>query len=200
MLPALLLSLSLASPMPSALAAVGLTAGEWEKLEKGEQPSRTEVVKVEGKSLGKGICFAIIEASEEKVIETVWKREKHPEFMPRVEKIQMASDDGTVSKFRVTIGVLWKKISYSLELERFEEKHLITWKMDKSVANDIKDTTGTWRFVPLGAERTLVAYDVTADSGVSVPQFLEDYLTRRDLPGILLAVKKRTESNGAWKK
>ena len=47
---------------------------------------------------------------------------------------------------------------------------------------------------------TLAEYTIAVDSGKFVPQFIEDYLTRKDLPQILNSLRRRVESDGKWKK
>ena len=51
-----------------------------------------------------------------------------------------------------------------------------------------------------GNNKTSLRYTSTLDSGMLIPKFLEDLLIKNDLPEILLSMRRRTESDGTWKK
>lgn len=202
MLPVMLFSGLLAS-MPVPATEVGVTAGDWAQLERGDVAARTEMTRnAAGEDTGRGVALAIVEAPATRVMDTVWAYERHPEFMPRVERMDvLAGEDAPIHKrVAVTLGVLWKRVRYTLDVRRDAERNEIRWALDKAAAHDIVDTTGVWRFVPLGAARTLVAYEVRIDTGIAVPRALQEFFTQRDLPGLLAAVKKRIESGDTWRK
>ena len=67
---------------------------------------------------------------------------------------------------------------------------VITWKLDDSKENEIRATTGFWAVKP-HKDGCLVYYSVALDTGHAVPGWLEDYLTKKDLPSVVTAVKKR---------
>ena len=50
-------------------------------------------------------------------------------------------------------------------------------------------------------KRCLFIYGLTkGEIGVPVPEFIKKYATSKDLPNIVLSVKKRVESGGTWQK
>lgn len=202
---ALWLSAAPAVPVPAVLSAVGVTPSDWKALRSGDVPVRSEHLKGQGgKDAGKGLAFILVNAPWEQAFRIVAAHDKHQEWAPRCEKSEVLSHDLKDGvdhmKVRLTIGVLWKKIVYTLDVFADAPKREMRWALDKSAKNDIADTRGAWRFVELDPQHTVIAYDVAADSGHAVPNWLQDYLTRRDLPGVLESAKKRIESNGAWKK
>ena len=170
-------------------------------LKKGQVVVRGEMYTTEdGKRAGKGVAFVIIDKPPEAAFAVLQDYGKIPEYMPRVVKVTLSEKTPARMKVVQELKVLFKTVVYTLILDFNAQKKRMDWKLDKSASNDIKDTWGFWEFVPYENGKTLVVYNIAADTGVAIPQFLEDYLTKKDLPEVLLAMKRRTESGGTWKK
>src|SRR5207245_7935597 len=89
---------------------------------------------------------------------------------------------------------------YTLDLIFKPAQRTVSWVLDKSRSHDIADTFGAWEFLPYSQGKTVRRYTTTVDSGTVVPRFLEDFLIKNDLPEVLLSMRRRTESDGTWKK
>jgi len=78
---------------------------------------------------------------------------------------------------------------------------MIDFVLDPSYPHDIKEISGSWQFFPLDeGERTLGRYHVQGDWGISLPQFIENFVMHKSNTRIFEAVQKRAASGGAWKK
>lgn len=196
-----MLSLLLVSPLFAAGPMDGFSPDELKKIEKGEVAVRIELFNTaSGKRAAKGHAFAIINKPPEAALAVLQDYTKLSEFMPRVEKATILQKTDTTMKVRQELGVAFTTVAYTLDLKFDVAGHRMDWTLDKAAKNDIADTMGSWEFVPLEGSRTLARYMVFADTGVSVPQFLEDFLVKKDLPNVVSAMKKRVESGGKWTK
>ncbi len=155
-----------------------------------------------GKDATKGewIALAIIDAAPKAVWQHIVNVEEHPEYMPRLDRVEIYLDEENRRGVKEILTVLWKEYVYHVLQVRDEENLRLTWTLDKSKENDIRDTRGGWTLRPYGEGKTLAAYQLSVDTGRMVPGPLERWLTKKDLPNVVEAVRKRSESGGKYKK
>ena len=178
-----------------------LTDENREKLDAGKFVVLNERSKdSEGKSRGKGVVLGIIEKPRNDVWSVLTDYTSHPEYLPTVVATEVYSTEGTTTGIKETIKVLWKRVQYHVLQTQDDQAYVLAWRLDKSLKNDIDDTWGHWALLPYGEGKCVAVYSVHVDTGIAVPQFVEDFLMRRDLPDVVRAVKKRAESNGEYKK
>jgi len=197
------LVLSAAPPaVPPIAAKLGLDADAWQTLQKGEVVAKTVVKKnAAGKDVGNGRAWVIIKATPDACYATLSKYEETPKYMPRVEKVTIADKTPTFMRVTQAIKVVFSTYRYTMDFTFDPKAKAMTWVLDKKAKNDIADTSGKWSFLPLpGGTTTLLDYTVAVDTGAALPSFLSNYLTKRDLPGVLDAFRKRVESGGKWTK
>lgn len=199
MLTTLLLGISLAA---APWDQTKLTEKEKTALEKGEVVVHKEVVDTPDGKKGRGHAWVVINKPREAVYEQLTTGYKDfAEFMPRLEKVEVKSLTATSMKVRSYVGVAFSTYAYTLAFKLDPAAYTLSWTLDRSEKSDIRDTAGSWKLHELEpGKSTLAEYTISVDSGKFVPQFLEDYLTRKDLPEILNAIRKRVESGGKWKK
>jgi ribosome-associated toxin RatA of RatAB toxin-antitoxin module len=198
---ALLLSLSVAGALLMALAPRlaraasivmrDLSAGELARIEKGEIILESQTSSGANGS-GSGLAIAFIQASKDKVIDTILKYEDYPKFMPHVKSTEVYKRTDSQVDVRFTVDVAFKKISYCRTIQVDRAAGTIVWSLDKTRKNDIADTEGFWGFKPY-KNGIIVYYMASVDSGLAVPKMVEDYLTKRDLPNIVKSIRKRVE-------
>ena len=72
--------------------------------------------------------------------------------------------------------------------------HTIHWTLDPTATdNSIAAADGEYRMFEVSAAQTLVVYRTYVDSGRSISQSIQNYFTRKAIPNLLQAVKKRVE-------
>lgn len=177
-----------------------LTPENLKKAEAGNLVTIFDRNKEGGKSAGQGVVLGLID----RPVDAVWKvlvdSKAHPEYMPRVVKTETYDSDTGEIGIQETLKVLYRSVRYHVLQRNDDAQHRITWRLDRSKKNDIADTSGYWAIVPHGDTQSIAIYAVHVDSGLPIPQFVEDFLSRQDLPGVVQAVKKRVESDGQYKK
>lgn len=184
----------------NSIAAVKsrLTEEEWADVLKGEVVTKAVVPpEVKGKEeerTGNVLVTAIINHPPQKLWELMLQFEKYGEFLPKVEKMEVRGRNGNTTLVYHQLGIMWVDIGYTLAMTADKGMGRISWVLDKTFENDIKDTTGFYEFVPYdGGKKTMVSYQTWADTGRSVPKFVEDFLTKKTSPKILRNIRSRAD-------
>jgi hypothetical protein len=178
------------------------TAEERQKLTKGEAVYRH--VKTEGedgKIHGHGESYAVINAPIDRCWKIFTEFDKHQLYFPRKKKSEVVKSEGNkywvYKQFEFYVVTVEYTVLYTVDKER----RRVDFDMDKSYPHDLEDTAGYFQFEKLDDKRTLFTYAATrVETGLKVPGFIQEYLTSRDLPAVVLNVKKRIESGGKWTK
>jgi carbon monoxide dehydrogenase subunit G len=186
-----------------ALAAPGgLADAELEAVLRGDVPTRTESFTTgAGKAAGRGLGAIAIDRPLADVWSTLARFEDRAEYVPRLESAQVLGRDGDVVRVKMQVNASVATVRYTMRFTLDEPGHAIRWTLDPSAPdNGIRGAEGDYRLFALSPTRTLVIYRTWVDSGRSVPQFVQSYMSKRSIPELLRAVKKRVESGGTWKK
>jgi len=172
------------------------------RLEKGEVlVSDTSVTGPDGQRQLRGTALAIVDAPPLAVWNTIMDHDRFEEFMPSVDACSIVEDAGNARVVSYRLSIAWTDITYFLKLNYDRDRWHVDGALDTSRPHKIADTRCTWDLTPLSdGTRTLVDYSVYVDSGRFVPAFVERFLSKRQLPGVLENVRKRALSGGEWKK
>jgi len=152
----------------------------------------------EGRSRGQGRVAALVNRPYEQVWDHLWRSEDHPEFMPRLLEAEVYLDDGQTRGTREIVGLPFKKVQYHVLQTKDKEAGTLTWKLDRTKENDIRDTYGMWVLKPHGEDQCIAIYSGVVVSGMFIPKVLENLLMTYSLPDIVKALKKRAESDGTY--
>ena len=194
---AALFALALFAPAVAASGAEAeggaLTREDVARLERGEVLLRNQVDK-DAKGRGRGRAIVLIRRPPAAVWTVLTDYEKHTEFMPGVVRSKVYSRADRTVGVAYTLKVLLKSIRYHCLCTAAPDQRAIRWTLDKSRKNDIAGTTGCWEIRPHGDGGSIAIYSLAVDTGMSVPRFVQNFLTRRDLPNVARALKKRVES------
>lgn len=182
-------------------ATTGLTVAEFARMEKGEVVIRTHTYATGGdKRAARVTAYCLINKPPDAAWAVMLNYHQFDEFMPRLEKVQVLEKTKNTLKVTQTVRVPLGVIRYTLDLIFRPAQRTVSWVLDKSRRHDIADTVGAWEFLPYSQGKTILRYTTAVDSGMVVPRFLEDFLIKNDLPEVLLSMRRRTESDGKWKK
>lgn len=205
-----------AAPQPPAVqpciacradaAAVRAELGEerWAKLARGEVVTlRADVPAANGESSTQTEVqsLAIFDHPPERVWEVLTDFEARPRYFKDLKELKIVRREGNRYWLSERVRVFLFNIRYQVINTLDPERGTVAWKLDKSVAHDIAETTGAWQMAPLDERRkTLLHYRAHIDTGQPVPEFIESFLTERSLPGLVAAVRGEVERRFAGAK
>ncbi len=171
------------------------------KLEAGKVIQQRKGFKdAEGRNCAQGRAAILIEKPPSAIWKLLIANDAYHEYIPHAVSSVKYSEQGNEIGWKETVKVLLGKISFHVIQTRDEAAYVLSWRIDKTKQNGIHDTQGSWTLVPHGRSMTILVYAARIDSGMSVPAFVENFFLNRSLPELLDAVKKRAESDGAYKR
>lgn len=178
-----------------------LTPKNLSKLEAGQTVFVNDTEKdASGQVKGQGIAMVLINSPAKDVWDTLTDYSSYPQFMPKISMVKVHNRKGNDVWVEFNLKILFKNIRFNTIRTQDKKAGTLVWKMDTSKKNDIKDTHGGWMIRPHGKTKSIVLYTVNVDSGFKVPQKIQDMIAKKDLPGVVQAVKMRVESKGTYKK
>lgn len=148
-----------------------------------------------------GRTSVLVERPVEECFRIFCEFDQQYRFFPRMKVSRVLKrDDDTV--------VIYKELGYPLITIKFTHRltvdpgaYRVDFVTEPAGVNNIKYTSGYFRFEEVDEERALFTYEMTKmDVGFRIPGFIKTFMASRDLPGIAATVKKRIESGGTWEK
>lgn len=120
------------------------------------------------------------------------------EFRPELKKTETMEQmpDGSVELQQLRI--LFTNIRYHLRYRVDPETRRITWQLHEELENDLSEVSGFWELHPMEPDRTLARFGTRVDVG-GLPEFLQDYATRKNVPKTLENTRKWVNSGGTWR-
>ncbi|MGB9736613.1 MAG: hypothetical protein ACP5JP_04330 [bacterium] len=137
-------------------------------------------------------------------IDRVWdllkQTDRQKEYLPHLKDAQIieANSKGNITQFMLKI--MFFNIRYRVDHKFENSKFRLTWHLDPDYKNDLKELYGYYQLYKIDDTHTLARYGSKVDIGLLVPTFIEDSLTRKDLPTALGNVKKWIDSDGKFRK
>jgi carbon monoxide dehydrogenase subunit G len=183
-------------------SAVGLSDGEFSKALAGDVPVHTETfASPSGKSAGRGVGAIVIERPIAEVWTHLSRYEDKAEYQPRVKSVTILEKLADRIRARFVVDATIMTAKYTAWFVFDPAAHVIHWTLDdKASDNTIVAADGDYRMFEVEPGKTLVVYRTYIDSGRAIAASIQNYFTRKAIPDLLKAVKKRIESGGTWKK
>ena len=106
-----------------------------------------------------------------------------------------------MSRVYKEIDVTIMTLKYTHFMTRNDKDLRVDFEKDPDGVNDFKESAGYFQFVKIDDKRCLFIYGlIKGEMDVPVPAFIKNYITSKDLPNIVLSVKKGSSPGGKWKK
>ncbi|ABB24780.1 hypothetical protein Plut_1938 [Pelodictyon luteolum DSM 273] len=183
--------LVLPTTAPALPSVPALSAGELEELQRGEAVVTTE-------SMGDGLTGVTgrirVQAAADQVWDVITDYDHHWQFLPNVKESGLLSDNGREQEMFQTgrTGVLLfrKTVHIQLRLKGERPRRLVF----RQTRGDFKVYNGEWRISddPLG-RGVLLTFVAEIKPDFFAPAMFVRKVQKKDLPGLLNAMKKRAE-------
>ena len=155
----------------------------------------------DGTQQGHAQSSALVAAPVESCFKIFTDYNKQQLFFPRKKTSQVKKTEGSKVWVYKQFDFYLVTVEYTVVYTVDAAGHRIDFQMDPAYPHDLEDTAGYFLFEPVDEKRALFTYAATkVETGLKVPKFIQEYLTSRDLPAVVLNVKKRIESGGTWTK
>jgi carbon monoxide dehydrogenase subunit G len=183
-------------------SAVGLSDADLAGALKGEVPARTETFELaNGKSAGRGLGAIVIDRPIAEVWTHLSRYEDKAEYQPRVKSVEVLERQSDRIRARFVVDASIMTARYTAWFVFDPKEHVIHWTLDPSATdNSIVAAEGDYHMFEVSPSQTLVVYRTYVDSGRAIAKSIQNFFTRKAIPDLLRAVKKRVESGGTYKK
>ncbi len=170
-----------------------LSPQDWAKLKKGEIIIKQYIYTTkDGKQAGMAKGIILVNLPPDAIWNVITDYEHYNEFMPTVKKTKILKrlpNDGVRLYHKIKIVfVTLEYVCDIIPVKYPDGSRILQWKLAKGpgIKNDIKDTTGFWEVIPIdNGKKTLLTYTAFVDTGWAVPGWVQNYLTKKQLPKIL---------------
>ena len=132
-----------------------------------------------------GSGFAVVNAPVEVVWRAIQDFGAYTTMFPNTTEATELSRKGVRSMVRFRLGHPLVNLLYHVELTREPEKKILSFRLIKSMPNDIESIRGYWRLFPQKDGRTLIAYVVAVEVPMSLVQLAGPDLERRSFNALL---------------
>ena len=144
-------------------------------------------------------AYLIFENSIDDVYRLLAQSSRQVEFRPELTSIEVIEivAHGQIDEQRLRI--LFKRYVFRLEYRLSPEQRRIEWVLDESFDNDLALVSGYWELYEMADGRTLGRSGTRVDVGPAVPAFLQNWITRKNLPQTMERVRRWVNSEGSYR-
>lgn len=149
-------------------------------------------------------AVALFEQPKQRVWELIVDTAMQEEYLPRLDDAEAvwSSAFGELTEF--SLGVLWMDVEYRTQHWFYPEYSRVEWSLwddpEEEWENDIAHQVGFWQLYYLTPNLTIGEYGTKVDTGVAVPQRLQDFFAKKDIPKALEAFQRYIDSDGSWRR
>ena len=188
LLPAILWALACSAwaSDPPGQNLLNFSPAQTDRLELGQVVVREET---DGHGLKRVAAAVLIQAPPEQIWNVMVDCDRALEFAPGLKgcKVLERHEDSDIIEHHVKFSWLIPEVRYVF-LARYDRFKRIDFHR---VSGDLRALAGAWVLEPVNSHRTLVLYSVYIDPGFFVPQWMVRLVLKRDLPELLLALRRR---------
>jgi hypothetical protein len=160
-----------------------LSARELEKLNEGDVVVRKISDSGDHK---KYEAFGIIDGTPEEAMAFMSDYPAKLGIFPNLKDVKVVWN-GNVAVADMTVKIAFQTIRYRMNFRHYGHSFIEY----EYVHGDLKDTHGYYKFFPFAeGKKTLMVYHVDTNTGMPVPQFIVDSLTKGAMPDVIEAVRK----------
>lgn len=145
-------------------------------------------------------AWVIAEQPRDKVFELLIQPSAQSTFLPRLVSSTTVERKATseLTRFHVRVGLI--NVHTQVLHQWWPEISRLAWALDPNFDNGVRHQEGYWNVYALDDKTSLLEYGTILKTSALVPKFVQDRLTRSDLPGAMEAMKKYLDSGGTWRR
>jgi len=192
----------------ASAASAGTPAEELLAGQPGELIGRLEVQKVvvleevsveTGRGEGFFLAYVIFETSAQRAYELLADTPRHAEFRPEIRAIETVAKHPGGNTDSHRLKVLFLDATYWIRYEKDPAGRSLRWTLDTDYPNRLKYTEGFWEFYEMEGGRTLGRFGASIDVGPALPQFFQNWVTRKNLPRTIERARLWVDSDGSYR-
>jgi hypothetical protein len=145
-------------------------------------------------------AVAIFKQPKQRVWELMVVPTKQPLYLPRLTGASTVDKPANGELVEFKLGVLFSTYKFYTRHWFYPEQSRVEWALDPDKESDIALQEGYWQLYALDENTTIGEYGTRVDTGVAVPQFLQDFFAKKDIPTALTAFRAYMDSDGKFRR
>ena len=121
------------------------------------------------------------------------------EFRPELTSIETVEVGARGPIDEQHMKILFQRYVYRIEYRLDPDARRIEWYLDEDFENDLDMVNGFWELYAPDDGHTLGRSGTSIDVGAAVPGFLQDWITRKNLPKTMERVRRWVDSGGSYR-
>ncbi len=144
-------------------------------------------------------ALVLFDASADETMKLLTQTARQVEYLPLLKRATVLEHQSheNVEKHEVKAGLF--TVVYQMRHHWNMSTRQIWWCLNANADNDLKVARGYWRIYPLDSTQSIGEYGTHVDVGTAVPQFLQDFAVRKDVPKALNNQRLWVNSGGTFK-
>lgn len=145
-------------------------------------------------------AVAIFKQPKKRVWDLMVVPTMQPKYLPRLTDAKTVDqpEHGELVEFH--LKVLFSSFEFFTRHWFYPEYSRVEWALDPNKKSDIALQEGYWQLYALDENTTIGEYGTKVDTGVAVPQFVQDFLAKKDIPKALTAFRAYMDSDGKFRR
>ena len=187
---------SLPADTAAGLNSEGIYAEKYERLLGGDVLTERRPVPA-GKTGVHMAALGIVRSPVDKLWKAIGKCGETPPFMPHLDSCALVQPDHPLAsnqrweKLEMSFRILlFNKSTRLVNEDTMEEPNYMSWRQ---IRGDAKVNEGYYRIITIAPDTQLVVYDALVDPGISVPDFVRDWIIGKSLPGVITSLRDQVK-------
>jgi uncharacterized protein YndB with AHSA1/START domain len=188
-----------ALPLQRPASAQALLDAQPAELREELLEERMVLLPSDGLPKGQVEALVLFAQPPEKVWQLLLQRDRQKEYRPEITALSIveASDERVVEEQHLKIAFL--DVAYRLECHVDTGTRTLTWQLDPSFESTLEHVSGYWELHALDGGRTLARFGTKVSVSPAVPGFLQNGITRKNVPEGLENTRQWVDSDGRWR-
>ncbi len=145
------------------------------------------------------IALVVFQQPLPKTYRLLTQPDRQGEYRPDIDSIERISmkPEGPLDEHRMSI--MFMQIAYRLQYRFDPRLRHIHWELDPDFENAVERVSGSWELQGLDEARTLARFRTSVRVGKGLPTWIEEGVTRRNIPETLEHCRQWIDSGGRWR-
>lgn len=160
---------------------------------------RLVLMKTDGSDKGLVEALVLFSKPPEEVWPLLIQRERQKEYRPELTSVEIVQREENALVEEQHLKIAFLKVGYRLT-DRFDPAtRTLTFELDPSFESQLEHVSGYWELHALDGGRTLARFGTRVSVSSAVPGFLQNGITRKNVPDTLDNTRQWVDSGGKWR-
>lgn len=149
----------------------------------------------------KGLVEALVLFSQppDQVWSLLIQRERQQEYRPELTSVEILKREENALLEEQHLKIAFLSVGYRLNDHFDPATQTLTFELDPSYESTLEHVSGYWELHALAGGRTLARFGTRVNVSSAVPGFLQNGITRKNVPETLENTRQWVDSNGRWR-